>query len=127
MSRTTWPRKYQWLHEYLLTKQDAVFDYKESWDSIRYFVHGKLFALLVRNKTDTLLNLKCEPYLSLVYRERYPSVLPGWHMNKVHWISLQLRGEAPEEICRELVDLSHDLVWEKLPKRLKQKNNERTP
>lgn len=119
MKRITWPPRYRWLHDYASAKPYAVSDYKESWDAMRYFVHGKMFALLLRNKTGTLLNLKCEPYLSLDYRERHPAVQPGWHMNKVHWISLSLRGDTPEDVCRELVDLSYDLVWQKLPKRIR--------
>jgi len=120
MNRTTWPPKYLWLHEYALTKPDAVADYKESWDALRYFVHGKMFALLVRNKGATLLNLKCDPYLSLDFRERYPTVLPGWHMNKLHWISLSLMHHTPENVCRELMDISYELVWRGLPKRIRE-------
>jgi hypothetical protein len=53
MNRTEWPPSYLWLHEYALTKTDAVADYKESWDAWRYFVHSKIFALLVRNRGTT--------------------------------------------------------------------------
>jgi len=120
MSCTTWPSKYLWLHEYALAKPDVIVDYKESWDALRYFVHGKIFALLVRNKAaGMLLNLKCDPYLSLDFRERYDTVLPGWHMNKLHWISLSLMGDTPESVCRELVDVSYDLVWKGLPKKIR--------
>jgi predicted DNA-binding protein (MmcQ/YjbR family) len=118
MNRTTWPPNYLWLHEYALTKPGAVADFKESWDALRYFVHGKIFALLVRNRTGSLLNLKCDPYLSLDFRVRYPTVLPGWHMNKLHWISLSLMGHTPKDVCRELVDISYDLVWKGLPKKI---------
>jgi len=118
--RTAWPPKYLWLHAYTLAKPAAVADYKESWDALRYFVHGKIFALLVRNKADALLNLKCDPYLSLDFRARYPTVLPGWHMNKLHWISLSLMDKTPESVCQELVDISYDLVWKGLPKRIRE-------
>jgi len=120
MNRTTWPPTCLWLREYALAKPDAVENYKESWDALRYFVHGKMFALLVRNRGATLLNLKCDPYLSLDYRARYPTVLPGWHMNKLHWVSLSLMGKTPENVCRELVDISYELVWKGLPKRVRE-------
>jgi predicted DNA-binding protein (MmcQ/YjbR family) len=29
------------------------------------------------------INLKCDPELAIELREKYPSVLPGYHMNKV--------------------------------------------
>ncbi|MCC8193618.1 MAG: MmcQ/YjbR family DNA-binding protein [Deltaproteobacteria bacterium] len=114
--RIAWPSRYRWLHEYLVRKPDAELEYKESWDALLYRLHGKIFALLLRNKTDgTLLNLKCDPYLSLMFREKHPAVLPGWHMNKLHWISLALRGKTPEAVCRELVDSSYAWVLDKLP------------
>ena len=119
MSRTSWPGKYLWLHEYALAKPDAVADYKESWDALRYFVHGKIFALLVRNKTGTLLNLKCDPYLSLDFRARFHTVQPGWHMNKLHWISLHLKGKTPQADVIELVDISYSLVKAGLPLKIR--------
>ena len=112
----TWPARYRWLHEYALAKPDAVMEYKESWDAILYRLHGKIFALLLHSREHgVLLNLKCDPYLSLVFRERYTTVIPGWHMNKLHWVSLVLRGKTPEDACREQVDISYDLVRSGLP------------
>lgn len=120
MRRIMWPQKYQWLHRYALAKPMADLEYKESWDALLYRLHGKIFALLLHNKTGTLLNLKCDPYLSMDFRSRYAGVLPGWHMNKLHWISLALYGDIPEAVCKELVDLSYDLVREKLPLKIRQ-------
>lgn len=117
MRRVSWPPKYRWLHDYALTKPDAVAEYKESWNAMRYFVHGKIFAMLLQNRVETLLNLKCEPYLSLAYREQYATILPGWHMNKLHWISLSFRQPTPEDVCKELVDISYDLVRKKTPRK----------
>ena len=56
-----------------------------------------------------ILNLKCDPLMigSLLDGERY---LPGYHMNKEHWISLLLDGSIPlREICA-LIDVSYDLA-----------------
>ncbi|SBW02854.1 conserved hypothetical protein [uncultured delta proteobacterium] len=115
-----WPRPYLWLHDYARAKPEAEVEHRESWDAILYRLHGKIFALLVRNKVDgVLLNLKCDPYLSLLFRERYATVMPGWHMNKLHWISLSLRGRTPEAVCKELVDISYDLVRAGLPASLR--------
>lgn len=119
--RIAWPPRYTWLHEYALAKQDAVLEHKESWNANLYRVHGRIFALLLHSpKLGTLLNLKCEPYLAMIFRERHPTVLPGWHMNKVHWISLSLKGNTPADVCRELVDISHELVWQGLPRKIRE-------
>ncbi len=119
MNRITWPLKYRWLHQYILNKPEAALEYKKSWDALLYRLHGKIFALLLRNKTGMLLNLKCDPYLALDFRGRYPAVLPGWHMNKIHWISLALDGDTPKDVCKELVDISYELIRAGLPKKIK--------
>lgn len=118
--RIAWPRAYRWLHQYALAKPGAVLEYKESWDAVLYRLFGKIFALLLRSKDyGVLLNLKCDPYMSLAFRERYRTVMPGWHMNKLHWVSLSLEGRTPEDACKKLVDISYDLVRAKLPKALR--------
>ena len=126
--RIAWPARYVWLHEHALAKPEAVLEYKANWDAILYRLHGKIFALLLRSPAlGPLLNLKCDPYLAMIYRERHKTVLPGWHMNKLHWISLSLKGATPEETCRELVDISYDLVKQGLPGRLRDAKNTPAP
>jgi predicted DNA-binding protein (MmcQ/YjbR family) len=36
--------------------------------------------------------------------------VPGYHLNKRHWITITLGGDAPDELVRDLVQDSHDLV-----------------
>ena len=71
----------------------------------------KLLGLPDEGRVD-LLNLKCDPLMSgsLIDGKRY---LPGYHMNKEHWISLLLDGSIPfQEIC-PLIDLSYALTGKK--------------
>lgn len=97
-----------------------MLEYKETCDALLYRLRGKIFALLLRNRTGTLLNLKCDPYLSLDFRARYPNVPPGWHMNKLYWNSLWLKDHTPAEVCKELVDISHALVRQGLSKKFRE-------
>lgn len=60
-------------------------------------------------ETVDVANFKCGPLLMDVYR-RQPGVLPGYHMNKDHWITVLLDGSASEELIRELLELSYDLT-----------------
>ena len=43
------------------------------------------------------INLKCDPDQAVALRDRFASVLPGYHMNKVHWNTVVLDGDAPME------------------------------
>jgi len=48
---------------------------------------GKMFALTDIDLFKSI-NLKCDPEEALILREKYPSVTPGYHMNKKYVISL---------------------------------------
>ena len=112
-----WPAQYQWLHGYALSMSGAELEYKPTWDALLYRLQGKIFALLLQSKQHgTLLNLKCHPYISLALQREYATIIPGWHMNKLHWISLVLEGDTPEDVCRQVVRDSYLLIHESLPR-----------
>ena len=70
----------------------------------------KMFAL-VQEKSDPLrLSLKCDPRLATVLRERYESVLEGYHLNKKHWNTLLLTGQLTDEEVKDLIVHSYNLV-----------------
>ncbi|MBN1340627.1 MAG: MmcQ/YjbR family DNA-binding protein [Bacteroidales bacterium] len=79
-------------------------------------VAGKMFAL-TDTQDDFSVNLKCDPGKSVELREKYPSVVPGYHMNKKHWITVMMDGTVPVESLRKWIDDSYDLVVSKLSQR----------
>ena len=112
-----WPAGYQWMHEFALALPGAELEYKPTWEALLYRLHGKIFLLLLQNRQNgKLANLKCDPYVSLALQQEYPAILPGWHMNKLHWISLVLNGKTPRDVCEQLVLNSYGLVREGLPR-----------
>lgn len=79
-------------------------------------VEGKMFALASLDAVPASVNLKCDPERALEYRERYESVLPGYHMNKRLWNTVILDGSVPDRVINEMIDHSHALVVAGLPK-----------
>ncbi len=75
-----------------------------------------MFALCNVNDKPLELNLKCDPELSELLREKYDAVKPGWHMNKHHWNTVTLDGSIPEREVLELIDMSYELVVKSLSK-----------
>ncbi len=71
---------------------------------------GKMFALVAEDKAPVNLSLKCDPELSSVLREKYETVMPGYHLNKKHWNTLILTGQLPWEEVRALIQHSYTLV-----------------
>lgn len=41
-------------------------------------------------------------------------LLFGLWLLGTNWISLSMRGDTPEDVRRELMDISYDLVWQGL-------------
>ena len=104
------------LRAYLLTKPGAVEDFPFDPVTLVAKVGGKMFALVGLDETPLRLNLKCDPLKAEVLREYYPSVLPGYHMNKRHWNTLVLDGSIPTDDVLAMIDESYQLVVQGLPK-----------
>lgn len=98
------------VEEYILTMPNARLDYPFGEDVAVYKVHDKMFALIPEKKDPVNLSLKCDPELSKVLREKYETVMPGYHLNKKHWNTLILSGQLPWEEVQALIRHSYDLV-----------------
>lgn len=56
-----------------------------------------------------ILNLKCDPVLNSLLRSQ-EGILPTYHMNKEHWITIVLDSSYPKEEIYNLINLSYDLT-----------------
>ncbi|MDA4905873.1 MmcQ/YjbR family DNA-binding protein [Acinetobacter baumannii] len=85
----------------------------------------KIFMLTVEVSGVKMINVKCDPYKSQEYQELYPFIIPGYHMNKKHWISIKPHKNLTSDYLRDLIRDSYDLVVKKLPvKDQKRLNNQ---
>lgn len=73
-------------------------------------VGGKIFGLINLERFPPGVNLKCDPDRAAELRAEHPSILPGWHMNKKHWNTVQLDGSLKSELIAGLIDHSYELV-----------------
>jgi predicted DNA-binding protein (MmcQ/YjbR family) len=89
---------------------NAVLDYPFGEDVAVYKVNDKMFALIPEKKTPLSISLKCDPQLAEVLREKYETVMPGYHLNKKHWNTIILSGQLPWEEVQGLIRHSYDLV-----------------
>ncbi len=72
-------------------------------------VNGKMFAL-TDLEGPLSVNLKCDPETAMELRERYPAVLPGYHMNKLHWNTILIDGTISDKLITEWIDHSYQLI-----------------
>ncbi len=95
---------------YILSMPNAKLEYPFGESVAVYKVGEHMFALIAEGKEPVNLSLKCDPQLSAVLREKYDTVMPGYHLNKKHWNTLILSGELPWEEVEALIRHSYDLV-----------------
>jgi len=98
------------VEDYLLSMPNARLDYPFGEDVAVYKVGDKMFALVAEKKEPLSLSLKCDPQLAEILREKYVTVMPGYHLNKKHWNTLLLTGELPWEDVQSFIRHSYDLV-----------------
>lgn len=98
------------VEEYLLSMPNAKLDYPFGEDVAVYKVEDKMFALIAENKEPLSISLKCDPLLAKDLREKYETVLEGYHLNKKHWNTILLTGQLPWEEVQGLIRHSYYLV-----------------
>ncbi|HEA29638.1 MAG TPA: MmcQ/YjbR family DNA-binding protein [Leeuwenhoekiella sp.] len=91
-------------------------------DTLVFKVMGKIFVLTSLAHWETgepSINVKCDPKEALKLREKYPQVIPGYHMSKKHWNTVHINTGFPDQKILHFINHSYDLVVSKLTKKLR--------
>lgn len=104
------------LEDYLLSFPNTWLDYPFGEGTSVYKIghketgDGKMFALIADGSKPLRVSLKCDPVLAESLREKYETVVPGYHLNKKHWNTIICSGQLSFDEIKDLARLSHDLV-----------------
>jgi predicted DNA-binding protein (MmcQ/YjbR family) len=105
------------LRRWCLAQAGAVEDFPFGPEHSVFKVGGKMFALSALDRMPLEVSVKCEPELAVELRASYGAIRPGYHLNKRHWNTIALDGSLPDQLVRDLIEDSYDLVANALPKR----------
>lgn len=104
------------MDEYLLSFPNTWLDFPFGEGTSVYKVghketdEGKLFAIIADGSKPLRISLKCDPVLVETLREKYESVVPGYHLSKKHWNTIICSGQLDDEEIKDLARLSYNLV-----------------
>lgn len=104
------------LEDYLLEFPNTWLDFPFGEGTSVYKVghketgQGKLFAIIADGSKPLRVSLKCDPLLAENLREKYESVVPGYHLNKKHWNTIICTGQLNDDEIKDLARLSYSLV-----------------
>ena len=69
-----------------------------------------MFCLIGLYADPGSMTLKVEPDRGVELVREHPAISPGYHTNKRHWITVELDGTVEDDLLRELIEDSYDLV-----------------
>lgn len=72
--------------------------------------NGKMFAIIQDGSKPLRVSLKCDPQLAVTLREKYETVLPGYHLSKKHWNTIICSGQLSDDEIKDLARHSYRLV-----------------
>ena len=112
--------KYSWMDDYLMAKPGVTKDLQAEWNWIRYKVGEKMFAAICLDDATgkaVYITLKLDPAEGEFLRQQYADIIPGYYMNKTHWNSVKIEGAVPDDLLREMLEKSYQLVLGSLSKK----------
>ena len=98
------------LRDYCLSFEGAEETFPFGPETSVFKVGGKIFALSALDSDSLRVSLKCEPDLAVALRDAHEAVIPGYHLNKRHWNTVILDGSLPEQMVKDMIEDSYDLV-----------------
>ncbi len=104
------------LEEYLLSLPHAWLDYPFGEGVAVYKAgkdkdgKGKMFAIISESTDPLRVSLKCDPQLAVKLREKYETILPGYHLNKKHWNTIICSGQLSDDEIIDFARHSYELV-----------------
>ncbi|MFV0589902.1 MAG: MmcQ/YjbR family DNA-binding protein [Draconibacterium sp.] len=103
------------IRDYCIAKKAVTESFPFNETTLVFKVMNKMFCLL--GLDDLRLALKNDPEKNIELRAHFPAIIPGYHMNKQHWNTIQLDGTISPVILCELIDESYNLILNRLPKK----------
>ena len=107
------------LRIYCLNKQAVTESFPFDETSLVFKVKNKMFAILSLDG-DLAISLKCNPERAIELREKYPAIIPGYHLNRKLWNTIYIDDSISGKLITELIDHSYALIVASLPNKLKQ-------
>jgi predicted DNA-binding protein (MmcQ/YjbR family) len=105
------------LRKWCLGMPGAVEEFPFNPETSVFKVSGKIFAITALAAAPLNVSVKCDPELAEGLRGAHEAIVPGYHLNKRHWITVTLGADVPDRAVRDLIEDSYDLVKPKTRRR----------
>lgn len=100
----------------LLKMENTYLDYPfddGEWAALRHSDNKKIFALVYYRNGNLCINFKNKPEWGTFWRGSFESVTPAYHMNKEHWSTVIVGGDADHGQIMQMINDSYNLTAKK--------------
>ena len=104
---------------YCLSKINATEDFPFDETTLAFRVENKIFAIVDLDNVSWFC-VKCDADYAIELRDKFPQIVPAWHMNKKYWNQLDI-ALLNDELFYSLVDHSYFEVIKKFSKKVRVK------
>ncbi len=98
------------LETMVLAMPNARLDYPFGEHIAVYKVGDKMFAIISEKSDPLRISLKCDPQLAELLRDKYETVVPGYHLNRKHWNTIICSGQISDDEIKDFIVHSYTLV-----------------
>ena len=109
--------------EYCLSKKGVTEELPFGPDTLVFKVMGKMFALTGLNNERLKISLKNTPEKNEELRAEYDCIVGAYHMNKLHWNTVTVDGRVKDNILKEWISESYEIVVKSLTKKIQEELN----
>ncbi len=115
------------LRKYCLSLPGAYEDFPFDEETLVFKIANKIFCITNIDFAEKI-TIKTTPEKSLELRAEYEEISPGYHMNKKHWITVDiLTGRLTDKQIQFLIKNSYELVFNRLTAMQKERLNYSRP
>jgi predicted DNA-binding protein (MmcQ/YjbR family) len=109
------------IRRFCLSLPHATEDVKWGND-LTFTVGKKMFAVTGLETAENIFSFKCTPEKFAELTEK-DGIIPAHYVARYHWVTVQKSDALKTEELKDLIKKSYEMVWEKLPKNLKNNLN----
>ena len=110
-------------YEFCLSKKGVTEHFPFDEDTLVFKVGNKMFALSSLSaweKGNPSVNLKCDPEKAEELRADFEDIMPGYHMSKIHWNTININKSVSDKMILQLINDSYDVIFNSLTKKAQQ-------
>src|SRR5215211_4393366 len=107
------------IRKFCLSLPGATEDVKWGND-LTFSIGKKMFAVTGLETAEQSISFKCTPekFAELIEKD---GIIPAHYVARYHWVTVQKLDALKMDELKDLIKQSYQMVWEKLPKAVKNK------